>query len=220
MGRRSAGHDEERGQPGAQGRGRPSFGCRGKSQRFLVSGLVQIGRGVSVPSGDAIKLDAFDVLVGLRLSIIRRAADMLVLHFGDIRAHPSGEGTIGAYALHVQCPWRLDGPNGTVTGRDDLWVYAGPGERPQNWSYEDGWSLQDKRFASLFIRDERTRSWVNESNRFVVIATRQTKRGDVSLELANEHALLVFPAGSKYEAWRFFSPGSARHLIFPTTARD
>jgi hypothetical protein len=127
---------------------------------------------------------------------------------------------ISAYALHVQCPWRLDGPIGTVNGRDDLWVYAGPDERPPNWSYENGWRLQDKRFASLFIRDERTRSWVNESHRFVVIATRQTTRGDVSLELANEHALLVFPAGSQYEAWRFFSPGSARHLIFPTTARD
>src|SRR5215470_17765318 len=78
--------------------------------------------------------NGFAVLIGLRLAIVRRAADMLVLHFGDVRAHPSGEGTIGAYALHVQCPWRLDGPSGTVTGRDDLWEYAGPGERPPNWS--------------------------------------------------------------------------------------
>jgi hypothetical protein len=183
-------------------------------------GLVQKGRSVSVPQDEDIKLDAFDVLVGLRLSIIRRAADMLVLHFGDIRAHSSGEGTIGAYALHVQCPWRLEGPIRTVTGRDDLWVYAGPGERPPNWSYEEGFSLQDKRFANLFIRDESTRSWVNESTRFVVIATHQTKRGDVKLELANEHAILLFPAGSNCEAWRFFSPGSRRHLIFPAMKLD
>jgi hypothetical protein len=73
---------------------------------------------------------AFDVLVGLRLSIVRRAADMLVLHFGTIRPHSSGEGTVADCALHVQCPWRLDSPKGTVTGRDDLWEYAGPGERP------------------------------------------------------------------------------------------
>jgi hypothetical protein len=51
---------------------------------------------------------------------------MLVLHFGDIRPHASGEGTVG----DVRCPWRFDGPRGTVTGRDDLWQYAGPGERP------------------------------------------------------------------------------------------
>src|SRR5262249_40376687 len=88
-------------------------------------------------------MNAFDVLIGLRLSIVRRAADMLVLHFGDVRAHPSGEGTVGDYALHVQCSWRLDGPAGTVTGQGDLWEYAGPGERPRNWSYDDGHSLQD-----------------------------------------------------------------------------
>jgi hypothetical protein len=40
------------------------------------------------------QLNAFDVLIGLRLSIVRRAADMLGLHFGTIRAHPSGEGTV------------------------------------------------------------------------------------------------------------------------------
>jgi hypothetical protein len=56
------------------------------------------------------ELNAFEVLIGLRLSIVRRAADMLVLHFGNIRAHSSGKGTVGDYALHVQCPWRLDGP--------------------------------------------------------------------------------------------------------------
>ncbi len=92
---------------------------------------------------------AFDVLVGLRLSIVRSAADMLVLHFGTIRPHSSGEGTVADCALHVQCPWRLDSPKGT-------------GERPPDWSYEDGLSLQDKKFAELFVRDESTRSWVNE----------------------------------------------------------
>jgi hypothetical protein len=166
------------------------------------------------------QLDAFHVLIGLRLSIVRRAADMLGLHFGKVRPHESGEGTVGEYTLHVQCPWRFDGPNGTVTGSSDLWVYAGPGERPPNWSYEDGFSLQDRKFADLFARDESTRSWVNESDRFCVIAAQQNERGDVRLELANGYAILVFPAGSRSEAWRLFSSGSDRHLVFPTTATD
>ena len=165
-------------------------------------------------------MNAFDVLIGLRLSIVRRAADMLVLHFGDVRAHPSGEGTVGDYALHVQCSWRLDGPAGTVTGQGDLWEYAGPGERPRNWSYDDGHSLQDQRFASLFARDERTRSWVNESDRFIVRAAHQSHRGDVALELSAHHAILLFPAASKGEAWRFFAPGSDHHLVFPAPAMD
>jgi hypothetical protein len=173
-----------------------------------------------MPMRSDMQLDAFDVLIGLRLSIVRRAADMLVLHFGDIRPHSSGEGTVGAYALHVQCPWRFDGPSGTVTGRDDLWVYAGPGERPENWSYDDGLSLQDKSFAGLFVRDEDTRSWVNNSDRFTVIAAQQTNRGDVKLDLANEFAILLFPATCTSEAWRLFAPDSDRHLVFPTEATD
>ena len=161
------------------------------------------------------QLDAFAVLVGLRLSIVRRAADMLVLHFGDIRTHPSGAGTIGAYALHVQCPWRIDGPHGTVAGRGDLWEYAGPGNRPPNWSYEDGFSLQDKQFDDLFVRDEITRSWINESDALVVKNVSQNKYGDVRLDLTSGYTILLFPAGCESEAWRFFAPGSDHHVVFP-----
>jgi hypothetical protein len=158
----------------------------------------------------------FDVLIGLRLSIVRRAADMLVVHFGEIRPHPSGRGTVGDYAFHVQCPWRFDGPAGTITGRDDLWEYAGPGERPDDWSHEDGHSLQDQRFGHFFDRDESTRSWVNLSDRFAVVHTDQTSLGDVTLELSGGYAVRVFPAGCGHEAWRFFMPGSdADHLLFP-----
>jgi hypothetical protein len=164
--------------------------------------------------------NVFDVLVGLQLSVIRRAADMLVLHFGPIHPHPSGEGTIGDYALHVQCPWRIDAPTGTLTGRDDLWDYAGPGERPPDWTHEDGLSLQDKKFASVFIRDEITRSWLSESDGFQVARARQTTRGDVTLSLVNEYSILVFPAGCSGEAWRLFAPGSGRHLVFPSVERD
>jgi hypothetical protein len=161
--------------------------------------------------------DAFDALIGLRLSIVRRAADMLVVHFGEIRPHHSGEGTVGQYALHVQCPWRLDGPLGTVTGRSDLWEYAGPGEEPDNWSHEDGFSLQDERLSHFFVREEGTQSWVNKSDRFCVTGAQQSERGDVRLELSEGYALLVFPAGCKGEAWRYFVPGSgADHLVFPT----
>lgn len=162
------------------------------------------------------QLDALDILIGLRLSIIRRAADMLVLHFGDVRPHSSGVGTVGAYALHVQCPWRLDGPTKTVTGSSDLWIYAGTGERPENWSYDDGLSLQDKKFADLFARDEETRSWINDSDRLVVAATQQTKLGEVKLDFVNQFAISIFPTSAVSEAWRFFAPDSDRHLVFPT----
>jgi hypothetical protein len=167
------------------------------------------------------RLDSFQVLVGLQLSIVRRAADMLVLHFGDIRVHPSGEGTVGAYALHARCAWRFDGPGRTITGRDDLWKYAGPGQRPPNWSHEDGFSLQDLRFSKFFARDQSTRSWVNPGGRFVVTGTEQTKLGDLRVSLTEGYAILLFPAGSGSEAWRLFEPGrNDAHFVFPTTRRD
>ena len=36
----------------------------------------------------------------------------------------------------------------------------------------DGPSLQEKKFAELFVRDESTRSWVNESDGFGVATAR------------------------------------------------
>ena len=94
------------------------------------------------------------------------------------------------------------------------------GERPDNWSYDDGLSLQDKRFAGLFVWDEATRSWVNDSDRFVAIAAQETNRGDVKLDFANEFVILLFPASGTSEAWRLFAPDSDRHLVFPTEATD
>jgi hypothetical protein len=53
-------------------------------------------------------------LVGLELSIARRAADMRVFHFGRIRKVEKG--TVGDYALHIQCPWRLEDETGGQNG--------------------------------------------------------------------------------------------------------
>ncbi len=72
----------------------------------------------------------------------------------------------------------------------------------------------------FFAYDEKTRSWVNESDRFVVIAAKQTNRGDVTLGLANGYAILLFPASGEHEAWRFFASGRGRHLVFPTEESD
>jgi hypothetical protein len=160
--------------------------------------------------------DAFEVLTGLRLSIVRRAADMLMLHFGDVRPHQSGSGTVGAYALHVQCPWRLDGPDRTITGSSDLWAYAGSGEHPANWSYEDGLSLQDRKLdETVGSYDAGTRSWYNKSGLFTVTAALLKPYGEVELQFSGGYTLAIFPAGSAGEAWRFFATDSKRHLVYP-----
>ena len=163
----------------------------------------------------------FDVLKGLSLSIIRRAADMLVLHFGEIRPHHSGQGTIGEFAFHVQCPWRFARPDGILTGSGDLWHYAGPGERPENWSYEDGNSLQDLMFSELMgPRDAETASWYNREQRLTVKDAFVGPLGDVALDIVNQDCLFqVFPdsgtAGG--EAWRFFASDGGEHLVYSGT---
>ena len=53
-------------------------------------------------------------LVGLRLLGIGRAADMATLTFGSSDDDPR------PWHLHVQCAWRLEGPEGIITGRADL----------------------------------------------------------------------------------------------------
>jgi len=69
-------------------------------------------------------------------------------HFGQIRKVE--EGTVGEYALHVQCPWRVEGPEGIVAGRLDLWQPAAdsPGIDWETWDYDENENLQDHRQLS------------------------------------------------------------------------
>jgi hypothetical protein len=60
-------------------------------------------------------------LIGLPLSIARDAADMKNFQFGAIEPHPSGTGTVGQYALQVQCPWRIVATHGIVTESMDYY---------------------------------------------------------------------------------------------------
>jgi hypothetical protein len=162
----------------------------------------------------------FDVLVSLKLSIIRRAADMLVLHFGAVRAHSSGRGTVGEYALHIQCSWRLDRPDGTITGRSDLWEYAGQGKRPDDWSYEDGLSLQDKKLSEVFGEPDERLGWVNRPDGFSVLLVEESTQGDVKISLSNAHSISIFPDSCASEAWRFFALSDRLHHVFPAEEKS
>ena len=60
-------------------------------------------------------------LIGLKLSRTALAADMRTIQFGNTEARMGG-GVVGEYALHVQCPWRLEDNTHLITGNDDLYV--------------------------------------------------------------------------------------------------
>lgn len=147
------------------------------------------------------------VLIGLRLSIARRAADLRNFQFGRVRKVPGG--SIGEYALHVQCPWRLEGSRGIVTGRADLWEPADAGQEIDwgSWDYENNKNLQDRRLSELLRGyDDATRSAVNETEEFVVEAVDADDCGGVVVTMSGGYRLLLFPAGTRGEDWRFFRP--------------
>ena len=149
-------------------------------------------------------------LVGLKLSIARRAADLRSFHFGMIRQVENG--TAGEYSLHIQCPWRIDGPEGIVTGRMDLWEPVEIGyDRDDfdwdSWDYEMGENIQDYQIGNLLgSYDAQTNSHVNETRHLVVQDIQTDDYGGATIVLSGGYRLILFPAGSKGEDWRIFRP--------------
>ena len=151
-------------------------------------------------------------LVGLQLSIARRAADLRGFHFGPIKRVEKG--TAGDYALHIQCAWRLEDQNGIVTGRTDLWepVENTPDIDWDKWDYDKDENLQDNRIGSILGGyDPETRSFVNNGDQLVVEDFHADNYGGVVLFLSGGYRLVIFPAGSQGEDWRLLGPATEGH---------
>jgi hypothetical protein len=152
-------------------------------------------------------------LVGRPIAFARDAANMKNFGFGMIRPSPSGKGTIGEYALHLQCPWRIVGGEGTVTGFAD---YYEPADVNGEVDLKDGQAgnLQRKRLGDLLRSyDANTRSWLNGTDQLVVEGVIADDFGGFELKLSGNFCLQVFPDGSRGEDWRFFEPGTKDHLV-------
>lgn len=148
-------------------------------------------------------------LVGLKLTLARRAADLRNFGFGAVRAYRGG--TVGQYALHVQCPWRIETDGAIVTGRDDLWEPAAvePTVESHAWDYESGGNLQDDRIATLMGGfDSVTKSAINRGDDLVVETIEADDCGGVTIGLSGGYRLVLFPSGTRGEDWRLFCPGT------------
>ena len=153
-------------------------------------------------------------LIGLKLSVARLAATMRGFHFGETRA--TLQGTAGEYTLHIQCTWRIEGPDGIYTGDMDLWRpnTVAAGLKQPKWTYEDG-NLQDERLAFLLKGcDPQTRSFINETENLVVENIEADAYGGLSISLSGGYRLVLFPSGTVGENWRFFSRDTeAPHFV-------
>jgi hypothetical protein len=157
-------------------------------------------------------------IVGLELAVTRRAADLRGFHFGELR--PRGEGKCsGEIVLHVQCAWRIEGPDGgLLTGRADLWEPTEGVDAVdlESWDYDRDGNLQDKRIAGwLGHHKDRMGSRPPAGNRPVVLAARATPFGGAEIDFSDGYRLALFPAGSVGEDWRLFRAGDvdAPHFV-------
>jgi hypothetical protein len=147
-------------------------------------------------------------LIGLPLSIVGRAADMRMFQFGAIQS--DDESTFGQYALHVQCAWRIEGPDGIVTGRSDLWepVEIGPEFDWDTWHYDKSENLQDRKIARLLEDHEpRIQSTGLPISHLVAERVEADIYGGATIHLSGIYRLRIFPAGSEGEDWRMLEPG-------------
>lgn len=134
---------------------------------------------------------------------------MRCFQFGEL--HKIGQGAVGEYALHVQCPWRFEGPEGIVTGRSDLWEpLDAEAEIDWNtWDYEENENLQDELMNILMQGyDPQTGSFSDDMDMLVVEAVAGDTFGGATLTLSGGIHLVIFPAGSRSEDWRIFRPGT------------
>ncbi len=157
---------------------------------------------------------ALHVLVGQPMLLTRRAADMEMFHFGARRAVTERHGAIssvGTYALHVQCTWRLVGPMGIVTGRHDLYSPAGDSDREEaDFQWEvSGSNRRDERLAAFFAQ------WSAAPP--VVVGVQADAVGSLTLTLSGGFTFDVFPDDSLAgEHWRLLDLSRAsvrRHFV-------
>jgi len=148
------------------------------------------------------------VLAGLEVSGVSRAADMLTLQFGPLAPRVSRRGVtklLGAWALHIQCPWRIESAGTIYAGKSDL-------SEQGNESTETAKLMYDK-VTALFDGASKAAGATSPGG-VVVLAVRADEFGGVWITLSEGFRLVIFPDGTKSEAWRFFSSESnEKHLV-------
>ena len=140
-----------------------------------------------------------ECLVGQRLCIARNAGNMKNFHFGKTWVRDGC--TMGQFALHIQCPWRLEGGGRILTGSGDYYVRADENQDPD---WEPGMQTghrQDEVLKTLFgLKSDALPD--AEKPILTVLDARSTIFGDIELVLSFGYRLVIFPASSREEEWR------------------
>jgi hypothetical protein len=154
---------------------------------------------------------ALQPLIGLPLRCVGRAANMLWIHFGEYQEIPDRKGgtrSVGEWALHVHCPWRICRLGRIVVAYHDF--YDSPDGAPL-----DDW---DSPGMSQFDHQVDILSAEFESTPPLVSSVEPDDVGGFAMHLSRDYRLDVFPDDSVAgeEHWRLFQPGpeQSHHFVF------
>ncbi|SDQ33622.1 hypothetical protein [Paraburkholderia tuberum] len=135
------------------------------------------------------------VLVGIDLSWVSHAGDMVTMQFGPQRRYTlrGRSREDGAWALHVQCAWQLEREGFTVATREDL---RGSDEKAHATA---------RRLHEILVGQGPIR--VEDAS--------ADDAGGIVVSFSRGYRLVVVPDGVEDdEDWRFFAPGNdAAHLV-------
>jgi hypothetical protein len=141
---------------------------------------------------------------------------MRIFHFGAITSE--GSRTYGEFALHLQCPWRIEGPEALVTGSSDVFTPSDPrvSSLDPEWDYDTSGNLQDELVAK-WLRTTPGKAGFARSAvvpPLIVEAVSAEPFFGLKITISGGYLLSVFPDGTAGENWRFFRPGmSEEHLV-------
>jgi hypothetical protein len=175
----------------------------------------------SATSPDAPLDAALAALAGLALSRLERAGDTLWIQLGALRPVEGDAGSreVGAWALHVSCPWRWYAGDRVLVGSGDLLTPADADVELEDYDWDEpGASWLDVRLGELGAH-------LAESPASVFRATRDRWLG-LRLELDDDTVLELFPNSTptghvSTEFWRLFRPGAGEaHLVTGTFGID
>jgi hypothetical protein len=157
---------------------------------------------------------ALQPLIGETLWGPGRAANMLSLQIGPVHAAPtqrSPDREVGAFSLHVFCPWRLTRASEIVVGSGDLHTPADPDADLEDFDWESPDSTWwDVGMREVFGNGARVSLVVQE----VVV----DDCGGFVLRCTGDFVFAVFPnsapaAHVETEFWRVIAAGDGRHTV-------
>jgi hypothetical protein len=157
---------------------------------------------------------SLQALIGLPLLDVGRAADLEWFSFGNPRTVTTSRGktkTVGEYALHVQCAWRIRDSARIIVASRDRYEPAEAVEDTENFDWDrPGANLCDRKMGQ-FLAD------AGEGSQ-TVTQVEADNVGSLRILLSTDVMIEVFPDDSEEdehsEYWRFFQPASeAKHLV-------